>query len=189
MQAKQILEHSERLIDSAQVAAAVDQWALGIRQMIRTPDLVVLAVLRGGMIPATWLVSRLSQPLEMDCIHATRYHGGTSGGALEWVYRPTTELRGRPVLVVDDIYDEGHTMQAVVQWCREQDAASVHSAALVRKLHDRGRPRDEIDFFALDVPDVYVFGCGMDCYEHWRHLPAIYQFNEAAARDAAAPTE
>jgi hypoxanthine phosphoribosyltransferase len=46
-------------------------------------------------------------------------------------------------------------------------------AALVRKDHDRGLPRDYVDFVGLDVPDVYVFGCGMDAYEEWRHLDEI----------------
>lgn len=173
----QILEQSEQIISPAEVVTAVDQWALAIRRSCRAPDLLVLAVLRGGMIPATWLTTRLSQPLELDCIHATRYRGGTQGGALEWRYQPQTPLSGRQVLVVDDIYDEGHTLHAVREWCREQGAASVYTATLLRKLHDRGRPRDEVDFFALDVDDHYVFGCGMDCYDHWRHLPAIYRFN------------
>lgn len=175
----EILQQSEEIISAEVISAAIDRWAIAIRKVCREPNLLVLAVLRGGMIPATWLTSRMSQALELDCIHVTRYGGGIQGGELQWLYQPRSPLKGRQVLVVDDIYDEGYTLQAITQWCQQQGASSVYTATLLRKLHSRGRPRDEVDFYALDVDDYYVFGCGMDCYEHWRHLTSVYRFNGA----------
>lgn len=177
--ANEILQQSEELISAEAISVAVDQWALAIRQVCREPNLLVLAVLRGGMIPAAWLTSRMPQALELDCIHVTRYGGGTQGGELEWLYQPRSNIEGRQILIVDDIYDEGYTLHAIREWCQEKGAASIYTATLLRKLHDRGRPRDEVDFFALDVDDYYVFGCGMDCYEQWRHLTSVYRFNGA----------
>ena len=60
----------------------------------------------------------------------------------------------------------------------KRKAASVGLAVLVRKDHDRGLDRDFVDFVGLDVPDVYVYGCGMDAYEEWRHLDCIMALEE-----------
>ena len=75
--------------------------------------------------------------LEFDYLHATRYRGAQSGGTLHWMHRPATPLRGRRVLLVDDIVDEGHTLSAVRDWCRSEGAADVRIAVLAVKAHDR----------------------------------------------------
>ena len=77
------------------------------------------------------------------------------------------------MLIIDDIFDEGNTLAAIKGSVESRKAASVKMAALVRKVHDRGLARDFVDFVGLDVPDVYVYGCGMDAYEEWRHLDEI----------------
>jgi hypoxanthine phosphoribosyltransferase len=110
-------------------------------------------------------------------VHATRYRGGLHGHELEYRVPPRLDLEGQHVLVVDDIFDEGHTLAAIKGSVEKRKAASVRLAALVRKDHDRGLPRDYVDFVGLDVPDVYVFGCGMDAYEEWRHLDCIMALN------------
>ena len=87
-------------------------------------------------------------------------------------------MTGQVVLVVDDIFDEGDTLKAIVGEVRQQGAAAVYSAVLVNKRHDRKVLGLTVDFVGLEVPDRYVFGCGMDYKEYWRQLPVIY-----AARD------
>ena len=111
-------------------------------------------------------------------MHATRYQSGLYGAELEYRVPPRMDLSGRKVLVVDDIFDEGDTLAAIKGSCEKRHAESVHMAALVRKMHDRGLPREFADFVGLDVPDVYVFGCGMDAYEEWRHLDEILVLEE-----------
>jgi len=128
----------------------------------------------GAMIPATWLVQRLDFPLELDYVHATRYQGGTVGAELDWLVRPRAQLRGRCVLVVDDILDEGVTLAAIVEYCRAAGARAVYSCVLVQKRHERPRALHEADFTGLTVDDRYVFGCGMDYHGYLRNLPAIY---------------
>lgn len=78
------------------------------------------------------------------------------------------------MLVIDDIFDEGDTLKAIVAEVRRQGAAAVYSAVLVNKRHDRKAAGLTVDFVGLEVPDRYVFGCGMDYKEYWRNLPAIY---------------
>ena len=78
------------------------------------------------------------------------------------------------VLIVDDILDEGLTLDAIVGYCRQQGAKEVHSAVLVEKNHARRANHISATFTGLQVDDRYVFGCGMDYKGYMRNLPEIY---------------
>ena len=93
---------------------------------------------------------------------------------LQWIARPQTPLQGRTVVVVDDILDEGHTLAAILDYCREQGAEAVYSVVLVDKIHDRRVNGLKADFHGLVVEDRYVFGQGMDYKGFHRNLPGIY---------------
>ena len=83
------------------------------------------------------------------------------------------------MLLIDDIFDEGITLAAVAAACREAGAAEVHTVIQVVKDRPRDAAVGEPDFTTgLTVPDVYVYGCGMDLRGRWRHLPAIYEYRE-----------
>ena len=116
--------------------------------------------------------------LEFDYLHATRYRGQTSGSGLAWLHRPATPLRGRKVLLADDILDEGHTLLAIKHWCEDQGAAEVRIAVLAEKVHDRCVEGISANHVGVQVPDAYVFGYGMDFHEQGRNLPAIYALGE-----------
>ncbi|MFP3365919.1 phosphoribosyltransferase family protein, partial [Pseudoalteromonas sp. SIMBA_148] len=82
---------------------------------------------------------------------------------------------GRDVVIVDDILDEGGTLAASLEYCREAGARSVSSCVLVDKKHDRkAYPGFKADFCGLDVEDRFLFGFGMDYKGYWRNAPGIY---------------
>jgi len=81
------------------------------------------------------------------------------------------------VLIIDDILDEGYTLEAIIRFCREQSPASVRAGVLVQKAHDRG-VHPQVDYVGLNVPDRYVFGYGMDYKGYWRNAPGIYAVQE-----------
>ncbi|MFZ1861483.1 MAG: phosphoribosyltransferase family protein, partial [Candidatus Competibacter sp.] len=93
---------------------------------------------------------------------------------IKWLAGPRPEVAGQVVLVVDDIFDEGDTLKAILAEIRRREAKAVYSAVLVDKRHDRKVAGLTVDFVGLEVPDRYVFGCGMDYHDYWRNLPAIY---------------
>lgn len=169
-----LLARAELIHSEEAVQQALDAMARQIGETMGGRDPVLLAVMTGGMVPAVWLSARLSFPHQLDYVHATRYEGTTRGGALHWRARPRTDLEGRCVLIVDDILDEGVTLRAVADYCRNAGAREVRVAVLVQKLHDRNQVGVRPDFKGLDVPDRYVFGCGMDYREYFRNLTAIY---------------
>jgi len=175
---RSLLERSTLVADRGQVQAAIDRMAAEINAFYGDEPIILIGVLTGAIMPMAWLATRLKMPLNMDFVHATRYRGGLHGAELEYRVPPRLELEGRRVLIVDDIFDEGETLAAIKGSVEKRKASDVRMAVLVRKDHDRGLPRDYPDFVGLDVPDVYVFGAGMDAYEEWRHLDHILALEE-----------
>lgn len=172
-QAQQVYAEADCLYSRDEVEAAIARMAQQISGELAGRNPLVLAVMSGAMIPAGILLSYLDFPLHIDYIHASRYRGETSGGELSWRVTPRYELKDRVVLIIDDILDEGLTLQAIIESCRSQGAAAVYSAVLVKKLHERN-VGIEADFVGLEVVDRYVFGFGMDYKEYWRNAPGIF---------------
>ena len=177
-QAFVVLREAELLCPPEQVEAALDRLAAAIAAELEGRDPLVLVVMNGAFVTAARLLSRLQFPLRVGYLHATRYRSGTRGGEIDWIARPRPAVAGQVVLVVDDIFDEGDTLHAILGEIRQQGATAVYSAVLVDKRHDRKVSGLTVDFVGLEVPDRYVFGCGMDYKEYWRNLPAIYAARE-----------
>ncbi|MBE0509449.1 MAG: hypoxanthine-guanine phosphoribosyltransferase [Gammaproteobacteria bacterium] len=172
-QVRQIYAEADCLYDRAQVEQALSRMAKEITARIADKNPLVLTVMSGALIPAGILLSQLDFPLHIDYIHASRYRGDTAGGDLQWRVAPRFEVTGRCVLIVDDILDEGLTLQAIIKWCWEQGANEVYSAVLVEKKHARNVGVDA-DFIGIEIPDRYVFGYGMDYKECLRNAPGIF---------------
>lgn len=172
-EAQAVYRQSDCLFTLQEVEAAMDAMATEISRQLADKEPLVLAVMNGGLIPAGRLISRLDFPLRYDYVHASRYREETRGRGLLWERRPAFSLKGRTVLLVDDILDEGYTLEALIEACLEMGAEAVRSALLCAKSHGRGA-NIKGDFVALEVPDRYVFGYGMDFHGHLRNAPGIF---------------
>ena len=169
----EILRNSVVLADRQEVQAAVERMAAAINAYYGDREIILLIVMTGAVMPAAWLASGLKMPLQMDFVHATRYAGQTEGGEIEFRVPPRLNIEDKEVLIVDDIYDIGLTLQMIGKYCESRGVRSVNSAVLVRKIHTRETAGNFPRFIGMEVEDKYVFGCGMDAYEHWRHLDEI----------------
>lgn len=181
-EASQVLAQAECVYSAAQVEQALLQLAEQINAQL-TPyteqqPVLLMPVMNGGLVLCGQLMTRLSFPLQVDYLHATRYRDKTRGSDLQWKASPQQSLQGRTLLVVDDILDEGYTLQAVLEYCRAQGAAQVYSVVLVEKNHPRARADIKADFTGLIVEDRYVFGFGMDYKGYHRNLNGIYAVAE-----------
>lgn len=165
---------AELIVPPAEVAAAWDRLAGALQPVIDAAPTTLLGVLMGGLVPLAELSRRLSGDFVIDACQASRYRGGLRGGEPEWLMPPQYPLSGRQVVVVDDIYDEGVTLEFVARQLSDAGAAGVVTAVLVRKSHSRAVPGFAPDFVGLVVPDRYVFGCGMDYRHRFRHLRGIH---------------
>jgi hypoxanthine phosphoribosyltransferase len=169
-----ILANAEKLFSAEAVAAALDRMATEIAASLGDADPVVLAAMNGGAFAAVELCRRFRFPYEFDYVHATRYGESVTGGALEWRVDADSALRGRAVLLVDDVLDRGITLAALQSRLAAIGAARWETAVLVRKHLPDASGRPPVDYVGLEAGDRYLFGCGMDYAGYWRGLPEIY---------------
>jgi hypoxanthine phosphoribosyltransferase len=168
-------DEADCVLSASAIEQAVARVAAEVTQRLGRKNPLIYCVMNGGLMFCGQLLRHLDFPLEAAYLHATRYGHSLTGTFLDWRVRPTQDLRGRSVLVIDDILDEGHTLEAIVAHLREEGAAEVLTAVLVDKRHDRKvRPGIRADFTGAEIGDRYLFGCGMDYKGYWRNLPAIY---------------
>ena len=169
-----VLASAEHLYNRQQVDDALDRMAKEITATMSEKAPILLCVLNGGIIPAGLLLPRLQFPLQLDTVHATRYRNKTRGGELTWVKKPSIDLQDQAVILVDDILDEGKTLAGIMDYCQQAGARELVSVALVGKRHDRKYQDIKADVLGLEVPDRYVFGCGMDYKGFLRNANGIY---------------
>lgn len=172
---KRIYIEADLLFSQSEVEAAINQMANEITEELSEHDPVIFSIMNGGLVIGGQLLTRLNFPLEAGYLHATRYRNTTSGHDLEWKVPPMIDFKDRPVLIIDDILDEGHTLVEVMRFCEEQGASSVDAAVLIDKTHNRkARPDLKARYTGLTIPDRYVFGFGMDYKGYWRNAPGIF---------------
>ncbi len=171
------LEASDLIASADEVQSAVERLASDIERKLGASYPLVLAVMGGAVVFAGQILPRLRFPLDFDYVHASRYGAMTRGSRIEWRVRPPALVRGRTVLVLDDILDHGETMHAIRGGLLELGAASVQCAVLVEKILKDPKPIAP-DFVGLKIPDRFVFGCGMDAKGFWRNLPEIRAMKE-----------
>ena len=176
--ARELLANADLIHSAATIQAALDQVAAAIRARLVDKNPLVLCVMTGGVIFTGQLLPKLEFPLDFDYLHATRYGPETQGGKISWRMAPWTSVKGRTVLVIDDILDEGVTLAAVKDSLMHLGAEEVLLAVFTDKQNGKNKPI-AADFVGLPVPDRFVFGYGMDVDGAWRNLPQIYAMKDA----------
>ncbi len=172
-QAWAVLRKADRLYSTEEVEAALDRMASEIARTLAATDPILVCVMTGGVVPFGKLLPRLDFPFQIDYVHATRYGDKLHGGELHWLAGPLLDPKGKTILLIDDILDEGATLAGIEARFWAQGAHAVHKAVLVVK--DRPRSRSVmVDFAGLRVPNRYVFGYGMDYKGYLRNAPGIY---------------
>lgn len=170
---EQVQKNAQLLHTEAEVEAAIDVMAEKINATLATQCPIILCVVNGGIVTAGKLITKLTFPLTLDTINVSRYGNQTSGSKINWLQKPASSLKDRAVLVIDDILDQGLTLEAIYQYCQEQGASHVYSAVLIDKQLSTIKPV-QADFIGLSVADHYLYGYGMDYKGYLRNAPGIY---------------
>lgn len=175
------------LLSSAQLAEGIERLAAEVRGDSIEKPLTVIGVLTGSIMVVADLIRRLEGPVQLNMVWASSYRGtATSPGRLDLRLDLLPDLTGHDVLVVDDIFDSGRTMQALMEELRRLGAARVRSLVLLRK-QGRAEVAMEPDFVGFDIPDAFVVGYGLDFDGLWRHLPYLAALDDDdIARHASA---
>ena len=175
--ARKILQQAEMLYSAEQVQAALHKVAHQINATLADAHPLVLSVMGGAVVFSGQLLPLLDFPLDFDYVHVSRYGDARNGGAMHWKVEPRENVRGRVVLLLDDVLDEGHTLAALSERVLALGAGKCYCAVFADKRHDCKKPI-RADFVGMELPNRFVFGYGMDIEGAWRNLPAIYAVKE-----------
>ena len=175
--ARDILKRAEMLHTPEQVQSALHKVARLINAALAQEHPLVLSVMGGAVVFSGQLLPLLDFPLDFDYVHVSRYGDATSGGAMQWKVEPRENVRGRVVLLLDDVLDEGHTLAVLRDRVLALGAEKCYTAVFADKRNQRKKPI-RADFVGMELPNRFVFGYGMDIEGAWRNLPAIYAVKE-----------
>jgi len=164
---------SSLLLSREEIALKVASLGREISRDYEGMHPLLLGVLKGSFIFVADLVRQIDIELSMDFIQARSYCSSTSSGDVVLTSLPVTSLRGRHVLVVDDIVDTGVTIQRLIAQFRLEGPASLKVCSLLDKPSRRIDPVT-IDYLGFTVPNRFVVGYGLDYEQIYRNLPGIY---------------
>ncbi len=169
------------LIDEAVIEKRLDSMAVEIEHDFPEGPMLVIILLKGALVFAADLLRRVPRPLEIECLNVASYHGGTeSSGKVDFLDRHFPEVKGRHVLLLDDILDTGRTLHAVAERLNEEGAAAVHKGVLLAK--DKKRAEEvEADYVGFEIGDEFVVGYGLDYKGRYRNLPYVGVLKLSAA--------
>jgi len=188
--ARALLANAEEIVSADKVQAAVRNVAEVLNQRFdndETSDFpLVLGVMGGAVVFTGNLLPQLTFPLEFDYIHVTRYGDLDRGGEVVWKVIPRQDVKGRTIIIVDDILDEGETLAHVKQRLLDMGAAEVILAVFADKDLGKVKPV-QADIVGLTVPNQFVVGFGMDAHGYWRNLPGLWVIRDADKVMEASP--
>jgi hypoxanthine phosphoribosyltransferase len=161
------------LLSEDEIRVGVKRMADEISRHYAGRPLTILGVLTGSLVLVADLIRRVDLPLRLGVIQTRSYRGAaTRPGQLEVVDTMLPDIKGRDVLLVDDIFDTGRTLAALVDEIKSHEPRSVRSAVLLLK---QGRQEVAMrpDHVAFEIPDAFVVGYGLDYQDAFRHLPYV----------------
>ncbi len=160
------------LLDEDHLRAGVSAMAAKIAEHYGDRPLTIVAIMTGSLVLLADLSRKLTMPVRISLIQASSYRGGTESGQL-WIRDDMMlDVRGRDVMVLDDIFDTGKTLSAVLGCIHQMGPNSLTSAVL---LHKQGRQVVDLqpDFVGFHIPDEFVVGYGLDYKDLYRNLPFL----------------
>jgi hypoxanthine phosphoribosyltransferase len=160
------------LITDKQLARRIKTLAREIERDFRGHEMVVVSLLNGTVLFLADLIRHLNLPLRLDFIGVSSYGAGTESGELVFTKELRLDVRGRDVLLVDDILDTGKTLSRVIPKLEALKPRRIKTVVLLdkpaRRTHDV-----EADFVGFEIPDFFVIGYGLDFAERYRNLPFV----------------
>ena len=171
---EELMTVSKCLVKQNELEKLIKIMAKEIEVKLGTLNLIIVTIMNGGLIPTGIFMKYFQPACELDYIHLSRYGNQTTGGRIKWHRRPQKIIHNRNILLIDDILDQGVTLETAVNECYNQGAKSVHTAVMVKKDITHRQGFQKSDFFALELPDEYLFGSGLDYKGYFRNLDGIY---------------
>jgi hypoxanthine phosphoribosyltransferase len=169
-------------LSSEQISATVDRLAQEIQRDYQRSNLILIGALKGCFIFMADLVRRLDLPLEVEFVTLSSYGRGRkqSSGEVKVVQGLHCPVKGRDILIVEDIVDTGTTLDFLIKYLHRRKPASVRVCTLFDKASCR-QVEVPIDYLGFRIPDAFVVGYGLDYDEKFRELPGLYYLRESGS--------
>jgi hypoxanthine phosphoribosyltransferase len=160
------------LYTADEIKKVISELAVKIIQDYQDKQPVLISILKGSFVFLADLVRELNMPLQVEFVKLSSYQGKKSSGKVNIVQGLKTPIRGRHVLIIEDIVDTGLTISALITYLQKKRPASIKVCALTDKPSRRQVPVT-IDYLGFTVPDKFIVGYGLDWDERYRYLPEI----------------
>lgn len=162
-------------ISEAEIMEQVDLLAAAINRDYAGESLLLIGILKGAFVFLADLARRLTMPVEIDFVRLASYgQGAVSSGDVRITKDVELPIRGRHVLVVEDIVDTGLTLDWYLKHLRHLDAASVKLCAFIDK-YECHKVEVPLDYVGIRIPNGFLVGYGLDFAEKHRNLGGIYE--------------
>ena len=162
------------LINHEEIDEAITRLARAIRRDYQGKQPLLIGVLKGSFVFMADLIRQLDLPMEIDFVKLSSYGAGKeTSGKVEVVQGLKTPVKGRDVLVIEDIVDTGITISFLLDYLGKKKPASLKLCALTDKP-SRRQSLVFINYLGFTLPDRFVVGYGLDFNERFRNLPDIY---------------
>lgn len=165
------------LLSAEVISRRIVELGAGITEHYKNEPVTVLALTNGALIFAADIIRQIKCPLRLDTLAVDSYTDRESSGKLNFRTKPKLSISGRHILVLDDILDTGLTLSQVKNWLEEQNPASVNICVLLDKQVVRRKAEVSAKWTGFKIPDVFVYGYGLDKDEFERNLPFIAHIN------------
>lgn len=170
------------LLDQEEVRQGVARLAREITATYANQPLTIIGIMTGSVVLLADVIRQLAMPLRVGVVQTSSYRG-TERGPLTLNAELMLDITGRDVLLIDDIFDTGHTLEEVKQLMCELGPASLRAAVLLRKTGRQLVP-SQPDFVAFEIPDEFVVGYGLDYNDEYRNLPFVAALEPADLQSA-----
>lgn len=161
------------LVDREEISKTVARLAFEINRDYRGKEPLLIGVLKGSFVFMADLIRHLDLPVEIDFVRVSSYGAAKeTSGKVKIVQGLMTTIKGRDVLVVEDIVDTGITVSFLLDYLRKKKPATLRLCALTHKP-SRCQIPVSIDYLGLTVPDEFIVGYGLDLDQKFRHVPDI----------------
>jgi hypoxanthine phosphoribosyltransferase len=171
MNVNELLDRSKILYDYVDLEVIIEDMAEKIHCDLHDSNPIILCVMNGGMMFTAKLMENLKFPMQFDFCQVSRYGKNEKGGMLHWKRKPEIDMAGRTVLICDDIFDEGITLDAIKTHC-ENKGAIVKTAVLFDKIRGEKLPL-QVDYVGAEIQDLFIFGFGLDYMDYCRNLNEV----------------
>ena len=161
-----------KLLSEEQLREGVHNLAAEINASYGDRPLTVVGLMTGSIILLADVIRLLRMPLRVGVLQTSSYREGTERGELFVNSDMMLDIAGRDLLIIDDIFDTGHTMTRVVERVQAYQPTSVRTAVLLSKS-GRAEVDWQPDFIVFDIPDEFVVGYGLDYCDQYRNLPYV----------------